>query len=106
MVMHPHPWRASVKPPKAGLWWGALCCCDTGGHTAEMLRVVEKLDRQRYTPRTYIAADTDTHSISKAVELEKRMTPDVGAAPALPFFSAHTRMCMHHLGFLWLIPYV
>uniref|UniRef100_A0A7S0RKA0 UDP-N-acetylglucosamine transferase subunit ALG14 n=1 Tax=Chlamydomonas leiostraca TaxID=1034604 RepID=A0A7S0RKA0_9CHLO len=66
----PKPKRDPKKPLKT------LVVLGSGGHTAEMLKVVEKLDRQRYTPRTYVAATTDTHSTRKAGELEKRMSPD------------------------------
>lgn len=35
-----------------------------------MLKLVEALDKARYTPRIYVAADTDKMSRSKAAALE------------------------------------
>ncbi|XP_052867327.1 UDP-N-acetylglucosamine transferase subunit ALG14 homolog [Anopheles cruzii] len=48
----------------------------SGGHTAEMLRIVERLDCNRYTPRQYIIADTDKTSVVKVIESEVRREPD------------------------------
>jgi len=43
----------------------------TGGHTAEMLMMVEKLDKQHYSPRVYVAAATDRMSGTKALTKEQ-----------------------------------
>eukprot|EP00090_Calanus_glacialis_P024499 TRINITY_DN38066_c0_g1_i1.p1 TRINITY_DN38066_c0_g1~~TRINITY_DN38066_c0_g1_i1.p1 ORF type:complete len:211 (-),score=41.96 TRINITY_DN38066_c0_g1_i1:62-694(-) len=42
----------------------------SGGHTAEMLKLVQTLDRQVYTPRTYFIAQTDKFSLKKLAESE------------------------------------
>lgn len=43
----------------------------SGGHTTEMLALVKELDKTRYTPRTYVLAETDTTSESRLLALEK-----------------------------------
>uniref|UniRef100_A0A182M490 UDP-N-acetylglucosamine transferase subunit ALG14 n=1 Tax=Anopheles culicifacies TaxID=139723 RepID=A0A182M490_9DIPT len=48
----------------------------SGGHTAEMLRIVERLDCQRYSPRQYVIASTDKTSVVKVIESEIRREPD------------------------------
>ncbi|MCO5550352.1 hypothetical protein L7F22_003836 [Adiantum nelumboides] len=50
-----------------------------GGHTAEMLNVIDFLDKQRFYPRVYIAALTDNMSLSRAATMEER----VGTSSAL-----------------------
>ncbi len=45
----------------------------SGGHTAEMLALVRALDHQHYTPRIYVAADTDNHSITRALTQEQTL---------------------------------
>jgi len=42
----------------------------SGGHTAEMLKLVQTLDKQVYTPRTYFIAQTDKFSQDKLAESE------------------------------------
>ncbi|ETN62116.1 UDP-N-acetylglucosamine transferase subunit ALG14 [Anopheles darlingi] len=48
----------------------------SGGHTAEMLRIVDRLDNACYTPRQYIIASTDKTSVVKVIESEIRREPD------------------------------
>ncbi|GAA5966868.1 hypothetical protein JCM3765_004582 [Sporobolomyces pararoseus] len=43
----------------------------SGGHTAEMMRLVAHLDWKRYCSRTWIISSGDTLSESKALEFEK-----------------------------------
>ena len=45
-----------------------------GGHTAEMLKLVDSLDKTRYIPRYYVVAETDKMSGKKVVEYEKSLT--------------------------------
>lgn len=54
-----------TKPSKTMIILGS------GGHTSEMLQLIRELDRDRYTPRIYIAAATDKVSEDKVFELEK-----------------------------------
>lgn len=42
----------------------------SGGHTTEILRILRHLKPDRFTPRTYILASSDTTSMNKIVELE------------------------------------
>lgn len=42
----------------------------SGGHTAEMLRIVKHLDFTNYSPRVYIRAQTDKLSAEKVKDLE------------------------------------
>lgn len=46
----------------------------SGGHTAEMIAVLRKLNKTVYTPRTYILAESDHTSLSKVVEVENNRT--------------------------------
>ncbi|XP_052902762.1 UDP-N-acetylglucosamine transferase subunit ALG14 homolog [Anopheles moucheti] len=48
----------------------------SGGHTAEMMRIVERLDCERYSPRQYVLASTDKTSVVKVIESEIRREPD------------------------------
>ncbi|CAD7699287.1 unnamed protein product [Ostreobium quekettii] len=43
----------------------------SGGHTTEMLTLMEALNRSRYTPRCYVVADTDSLSAARATEKER-----------------------------------
>ncbi len=52
-------------------WWKLVC--GTGGHTAEMLSLVGALNLQRYAPRYYIAAVTDSMSLTRAATLEDHL---------------------------------
>lgn len=42
----------------------------SGGHTAEMLRLLRNFDPAAYSPRAYVTAQTDTLSGQKAVSFE------------------------------------
>ena len=43
----------------------------SGGHTAEMIRIINYLSFENYSPRIYVYADTDSMSIEKVKYLEK-----------------------------------
>lgn len=45
-----------------------------GGHTAEMLFLLEKLDFQLYTPRCYVVAATDNLGAQRALTAEQKRT--------------------------------
>ncbi|XP_039290911.1 UDP-N-acetylglucosamine transferase subunit ALG14 homolog [Nilaparvata lugens] len=47
-----------------------LIVIGSGGHTTEMMLLVEKLDFRNYSPRTYVIADTDTMSEGKVLRCE------------------------------------
>lgn len=39
-----------------------LIVIGSGGHTAELLRIMNNMDKSKFTPRLYVLADTDTTS--------------------------------------------
>lgn len=45
----------------------------SGGHTAEMLTCLAALDRQRYRRLVYVAADSDSASVRRALEQDARL---------------------------------
>lgn len=49
----------------------------SGGHTAEMLQIVERLDFTRYTPRQYVIAEADKTSVVKVIDVEVHREPDL-----------------------------
>jgi beta-1,4-N-acetylglucosaminyltransferase len=58
----------------------------TGGHTAEMLTLLGKFDLQRYSPRRYIVAATDTMSGHKAQAFERTAVVAAGACASCNSF--------------------
>jgi hypothetical protein len=44
-----------------------------GGHTAEMMNIVTTLQKDRFTPRYYVAALTDNMSLQKAEVYEQSL---------------------------------
>lgn len=44
---------------------------NVGGHTAEMLTLVEGIDKAFYSPRVYVAAETDAMSAKRALSREQ-----------------------------------
>ena len=42
----------------------------SGGHTAEMLRLLDGLDLKKFSPRTYVVARTDDTSVQRVKQLE------------------------------------
>lgn len=48
----------------------------SGGHTAEMLQIVERLDFAKYAPRQYVIAEADKTSVLKVIDVEVRREPD------------------------------
>ncbi|XP_055522353.1 UDP-N-acetylglucosamine transferase subunit ALG14 homolog [Wyeomyia smithii] len=49
----------------------------SGGHTAEMLQIVEQLDFTKYAPRQYVIAAADKTSVVKVIDVEVRRQPDI-----------------------------
>lgn len=68
----PQPETEARPPPPRP--YNALCILGSGGHTAEMLSLVEALLGGRAPPAriTYLATATDGHSLSKAGALHAR----------------------------------
>lgn len=55
-----------------------LIVLGSGGHTAEMLNLLSMLQKDRFTPRFYIAAATDNMSLQKAHSMEKSLVDMTG----------------------------
>ncbi|KAI9349629.1 oligosaccharide biosynthesis protein Alg14-like protein [Obelidium mucronatum] len=49
-----------------------LVILGSGGHTSEMLSLMKTADLNSLSPRIYVAASTDTHSLSKAKAQDDR----------------------------------
>ena len=65
-------WRSSVRR-KRGIQGGTtlMVVLGSGGHTAEMLRVLKFFDMKRYRPRIYVLSNTDSHSAKRARAFEE-----------------------------------
>jgi hypothetical protein len=50
-----------------------FCVSFSGGHTAEMMNIITELQKDRFTPRYYVAALTDNMSLQKAQVYEKSL---------------------------------
>ncbi|KAM0904975.1 hypothetical protein ACQ4PT_017667 [Festuca glaucescens] len=59
------------KPHAAGL--RCLIVLGSGGHTAEMMNILTEIQKDRFTPRYYVAALTDNMSLQKAQVYEKSL---------------------------------
>lgn len=51
-----------------------LIVLGSGGHTAEMMTIIKKLNKRNYSPRHYILASTDTTSETKVLNYEEPTT--------------------------------
>lgn len=51
-----------------------LIVLGSGGHTAEMMEIVRRLNRTNYSPRYYVLASTDRSSATKVLEYEEPAT--------------------------------
>lgn len=69
------PFRISGKKLRT------LIVLGSGGHTAEMLRLVEVLRPEVYTPRMYVIAATDKLGASKAAQAETQIATRKGLPP-------------------------
>ncbi|KAL3616933.1 hypothetical protein CASFOL_039327 [Castilleja foliolosa] len=63
------------KPPGP---LSTLIVLGSGGHTAEMINLLDVMQMERFKPRYYIAAATDNMSLQKARELEDSLTDKAG----------------------------
>lgn len=50
-----------------------IICIGSGGHTAEMMRILKKMSPEKYSPRMYILASDDTTSEVKVLNYEKEL---------------------------------
>lgn len=51
-----------------------LIVLGSGGHTTEMLKILHEINKDNYTPRIYVAADSDKNSYNKVIEFEGTST--------------------------------
>lgn len=47
-----------------------LIVLGSGGHTTEMMKILHEINKATYTPRIYVAADSDKNSYNKVIEFE------------------------------------
>ncbi|OMP02557.1 Oligosaccharide biosynthesis protein Alg14-like protein [Corchorus capsularis] len=73
-------WRTgkplSKRPPQQPL--STLIVLGSGGHTAEMINLLLVLQKERFSPRYYIAAATDNMSLQKARVFENSLADSSG----------------------------
>ncbi|KAJ8675646.1 hypothetical protein QAD02_011432 [Eretmocerus hayati] len=62
----------SLNNDKRSIPAKTLLVLGSGGHTAELLRIVQQLNRKNYTPRIYVQAQTDAISSKKVEEVEDK----------------------------------
>ena len=58
-----------ARPPTAPV--RTLAVLGSGGHTAEMIQLLQALDRARFGPMLYVLADTDTTSANRIATFER-----------------------------------
>jgi hypothetical protein len=68
--------RPPAPPDTAVAFFASTSVCGllslpAGGHTAEMLMLVSGLDKQYYSPRVYVVAETDKMSAKRALTREQ-----------------------------------
>lgn len=51
-----------------------LIVLGSGGHTTEMMKIMQHINKDKYAPRIYIAADSDKNSYNKVIEFEAMST--------------------------------
>ncbi|GAQ79489.1 beta-1,4-N-acetylglucosaminyltransferase [Klebsormidium nitens] len=80
-----------AKKRKASEPCTTLIVLGSGGHTAEMLTLIDALDRTRYSPRWYVAAKTDTMSLNRAMAAEGAAEQQQAKVRRGPAKTAHYR---------------
>lgn len=60
--------KQSIKQSKSTI--RTVIVIGSGGHTAEMLRLINTMNMSKFTPRMYILADTDTTSRTRIESVE------------------------------------
>lgn len=69
----------SVKKPKKPV--RTLIVIGSGGHTSEMMRLMDKINKSKFTPRLYVLADTDTTSRSRVESNERNTDWTIASIP-------------------------
>ncbi|EES15747.1 UDP-N-acetylglucosamine transferase subunit ALG14 homolog isoform X2 [Sorghum bicolor] len=75
-----HSGQPVSRPRATGL--RCLIVLGSGGHTAEMMNILTTLQKDRFTPRYYVAALTDNMSLQKAQVYEQSLIQSDGAKTA------------------------
>ncbi|KAJ0961757.1 hypothetical protein J5N97_029585 [Dioscorea zingiberensis] len=76
-----------VDPPERV---STMIVLGSGGHTAEMLSIVNVLNKERFSPRFYVAATTDNMSLQKAQVLEQSLAHEgKGSSEAAQFLQIY-----------------
>mmetsp|Transcript_26393 Transcript_26393/g.50130 ORF Transcript_26393/g.50130 Transcript_26393/m.50130 type:complete len:223 (+) Transcript_26393:236-904(+) len=75
----------AVTPPKApnGKHLRTMIVLGSGGHTAEMLRLVEAMRPEIYVPRIYVVAATDKLGTAKAAQAELQLSQNMAVPPTI-----------------------
>jgi beta-1,4-N-acetylglucosaminyltransferase len=89
----PSPHRTSAR---------LLIVLGSGGHTAEMLRLLQPLNFNKYVHRSYIVTSGDTLSESKAREFEKQTQTSVHPSVDLSSFEINYVPRARKVGQSWL----
>lgn len=66
LIRQSHPSKTQNNKVKT------LIVLGSGGHTGEMLKIVSTLDSEKYGPRIYVVAETDSISIMRLKEIESK----------------------------------
>ncbi|CAN6274854.1 unnamed protein product [Urochloa humidicola] len=73
-----HSGQPSSRPCPCAAGLRCLIVLGSGGHTAEMMNIVTMLQKDRFTPRYYVAALTDNMSLQKAQVYEQSLVQSGG----------------------------
>ena len=63
-------------PPRRTVPIATVVVLGSGGHTTEMLQLLQSLNPQQYSPLTFIVAQTDTTSLRRVAVHTNQRTPD------------------------------
>ena len=66
------PTLGAVKKQSTGHTVSTMIVLGSGGHTSEMITLTSNLDRHVYQPIYYVASKTDTQSLSRVQEVERK----------------------------------
>ncbi|XP_030928576.1 UDP-N-acetylglucosamine transferase subunit ALG14-like [Quercus robur] len=77
-VLYAMYWSSKPLRKRAPQPVSTLVVLGSGGHTAEMLNLLSVLQKDRFSPRIYIAAATDNMSLQKARLFENSLADETG----------------------------
>ena len=76
--------RALRRPPRPPLPNSVGIMLGSGGHTAEMLQLIQTLPHDEFYPRVYLVSEGDVHSLTRARALEGELAAHPLQALVLP----------------------